>query len=80
VDVTRPLPHPHAGATRSTEPILPPAPARPAPKLERRSVEVTLVEPRRDRHTSMRAYLFGAFMLAAISVAGWFALGEYIYG
>jgi hypothetical protein len=80
VDATRSLPAPSGGAAPSTAPILPPAQARPAPKFENRAVEIDLSTVRRTRHTSMRAYLFGALCLAVASVAGWFALGEYIYG
>ena len=80
MDAARPLQAPHAGATRSTEPILPPSQPRPAPRFERRTVDVQLVAPHRERRTSMRAYLAVALGLAAVSVGGWFALGEYIYG
>ena len=72
-------PHP-AGAARPSVPILPASAPRQAPKFERRAIEVDLSTTRRHRHTSPKAYLVGAAALAAISVAGWFALGEYIYG
>ena len=76
MDSTRPLPN---TITTSSAPTLPPSAARPAPMFERRAVEVTIMRPP-ERHTSMRTYLFVALGLAATSVAGWFALGEYIYG
>lgn len=78
------MPHPRpaqpTGAVRSMAPILPPSMARPAPRFESRAVEVDLALTARPRRTSVRAYLVGVGLLAAISVAGWFALGAYIYG
>lgn len=76
--------HSFPGGSRSTTPsnapYLPPSQARPAPKLERRTVEIDLSSAHRPRHTSMRAYVTGFIGLAVVSVAGWFILGEYIYG
>jgi hypothetical protein len=80
VEAAHSLPGPHLGATRSTEPILPPSQPRPAPQFERRALEVQLAPRPTVRRTPMRAYLGVAFALAAVSVGGWFALGEYIYG
>lgn len=74
------LPTPHLGAHRSSDPILPPSTARPAPKFESRAVEIEFATAPRPRTTSMRAYLLGTLGLAGVSVAGWFLLGEYIYG
>ena len=80
MESARPLPAPHRGAARPSQPILPPSPARPAPRFEQRGVHVDLSFAPRHRRTSMRTYLVGAALLTAVSVAGWFALGEYIYG
>lgn len=81
MEAARSLNAPHLPeAEPPTVPVLPQAPARPAPSFERRQVEVELVVPRDDRHTSVRAYVLGAIGLAAVSVGGWFALSEYIYG
>ncbi|MFP5486772.1 MAG: hypothetical protein ACLGHQ_00495 [Acidimicrobiia bacterium] len=74
------LPAPQHGATRSSEPILPPSSARPAPRVEQRAIVITPTVAPPQRRTSMRAYLVGALGLAGVSVAGWFLLGEYIYG
>ena len=80
VEAAHPLSAPPAGAASPSVPMLPASAPRPAPKFERRAVEVDLSTTRRNRHTSPKAYLFGAAALATISLAGWFALGEYIYG
>jgi hypothetical protein len=61
-------------------PRLPASAPRPAPKFERRDVVVDLSTTRRERHTSPRTYLVGFAALAVVAVAGWFLLGEYIYG
>lgn len=74
------LPAPGADVAPSTAPILPQAPARPAPRFERREIDVTVVRRAPQRGTSMRGYLYAALGLAAVSVGGWFALSEYIYG
>ena len=63
-----------------SDPILPPAPARPAPQFERRSVEVSLPERPGHRHTSARTYFYIALGLGSFAVGGWFALAAYIYG
>lgn len=80
MEATHPLSAPHAGAASPSVPILPASAPRVAPRFERRTVEVDLSTTRRNRHTSPKAYLVSAAALATISVAGWFALGEYIYG
>ena len=80
MEAVRQLPAPGNGAIPSTAPILPDAPARPAPRFERREVDLTFVAPPPRRRTSMRGYLYGALALAAISAGGWFGLSEYIYG
>lgn len=80
MDVTRPLAPPTTGTVRSPEPTLPRVAARPAPRFETRAVEIDLALTARPRRTSMRAYLGGAVLLIAVTVAGWFALGAYIYG
>lgn len=80
VEATHPLRTQHAGAASPSVPTLPASAPRSAPKFERRNVEVDLSTTRRNRHTSPKAYLVGAAGLATISVAGWFVLGEYIYG
>lgn len=69
-----------AHAASHTGPVLPPSAPRPAARFERRSVDLTMPERAPHRHTSLRAYLIGALALAAVSIAGWFVLGEYIYG
>ena len=80
MEAAHPLAAPHAGVASPSVPILPASAARPAPKFERRTVEVDLSTTRRHRHTSPKAYLVGAAALTTVSVAGWFVLGEYIYG
>lgn len=70
---------PDAGAVPSDTPILPRVEARPAPAFERRQIEVVQLRPPEHR-SSIRGYLFVFVGLAAASVAGWFALSEYIYG
>jgi hypothetical protein len=80
VDATHSLPGPARSTTPTDIPYLPPSEARQAPKLEKRTVDIDLSAAHRPRHTSMRAYVTGFVGLAVVSVAGWFALGEYIYG
>jgi len=80
VEAIHRLPAPDGAAQPSSAPILPQAPARPAPSFERREFDVQLVIPPRERKTSMRAYLIGTVGLVAVSVGGWFALSDYIYG
>lgn len=79
MEAAQSLSAPPAGSA-SSAPILPASSPRPAPRFERRTVEVDLSTTRRQRHTSARAFLVGAAALATVSVAGWFVLGEYIYG
>lgn len=80
MDAAPSLPTPNAGAVRSTDPSLPRSAPRPVPRMEARGVQIDLGLAPRPRRTSMRAYLTGAVLLIAASVAGWFALGAYIYG
>ena len=61
-------------------PYLPPSTPRPAPRFERRVVEIDLAVAAPPRRTSRRAYVLGAAALAVTAVGGWFAFDAYIYG
>lgn len=79
MEAARRLEAPDAGAVPSDTPILPRVEARRAPAFERREIEVIRLRPPEHR-TSIRSYLLVFVGLAAISVAGWFVLSDYIYG
>ena len=79
MEAARSFEAPDVGAVPSNTPILPRVEARPAPAFERRQIEVVQMRPP-EHHSSIRSYLFVFVGLAAASVAGWFALSEYIYG
>lgn len=60
-------------------PYLPPSSPRPAPRFERRVVEIDLSIAARPRRTSLRTYLLCFGGVAAVAIAGWIALDAYIY-
>lgn len=78
MDTTRQLPPP-IGMTRSTAPILPPSLPRAAPAVPRREPALVLHRPTPGVRPR-RAYRAALFAFAVVSVGGWFALSEYIYG